>query len=592
MTVWVIGVLIVSCVLPVTNVAGAWTSPGASQTYTLSWLEQNTDSVTEPGDPGYFYLVDDVTISETDTLNFAAGEYLYIYPDTKLYIKGNFNINGVQANPVHISMSNSIRSTSVNFDWEYDSVNVNGFTINYLDADDILMEFTDDQGTTLRFESDWITYDDPGTTVQGSWELTNLVPDPAEVYAIRLKGSLFGGDNPNMLSMFDADGDEMPDYWEVANGLNMNSAADKHTDADNDGLDNFEEYTFRTNPQLADTDTDGLEDGDEVHGCGGINDYTSNPKKIHTDVDTINDWDEIDDQVSDSYETNPSNRDTDGDTLDDDDEQDDGLDPTDTDTDDDDFQDNRDVDPLKVNRKFAFVAEVNDYWNLFPSPISIDRKKDSWEVANIFASWDFDTFFYTDYDYNSDGDQDNNVVGAVLVKYDVMKWDSFTNAWNNFVNTRVGAQPGGNGNDVICLYIDAWGKTTGGAYTMYFPTVNGQNQIIGNGPRTELQLQNELDALGTRKDFIWIQTPNCDGWEPEIATNEPPTGDKLDAGQRVVVLSDDDINDNHNVFKAFRDEYNDEPDDGVETTFEAITSKDNHYKKDRYTTGDGNLYLN
>ncbi|MEW6535145.1 MAG: hypothetical protein AB1454_05940 [Candidatus Auribacterota bacterium] len=66
----------------------------------------------------------------------------------------------------------------------------------------------------------------------------------------------------------DSDNDGMPDGWETQYSLNPLSNADAEFDNDSDLLKNLYEYQHGTNPLLADTDNDGLLDGDEVliHG--------------------------------------------------------------------------------------------------------------------------------------------------------------------------------------------------------------------------------------------------------------------------------------------------------------------------------------
>lgn len=61
----------------------------------------------------------------------------------------------------------------------------------------------------------------------------------------------------------DCDGDGMPDDWEVSNDLNTN-INDASEDPDDDGLTNFEEYKFNTDPQKADSDGDSMPDGWEI----------------------------------------------------------------------------------------------------------------------------------------------------------------------------------------------------------------------------------------------------------------------------------------------------------------------------------------
>lgn len=65
----------------------------------------------------------------------------------------------------------------------------------------------------------------------------------------------------------DTDGDGLPDGWEVQHNLNPSSICGNDGDAgdpDGDGVDNLNEYEMGTNPNAADTDSDGLSDGEEA----------------------------------------------------------------------------------------------------------------------------------------------------------------------------------------------------------------------------------------------------------------------------------------------------------------------------------------
>jgi uncharacterized protein (DUF1800 family) len=62
----------------------------------------------------------------------------------------------------------------------------------------------------------------------------------------------------------DNDNDGLPNVWETANTLDLNSAADAATDADGDGLNNRAEFFAGTNPRNVDTDGDGANDAIEV----------------------------------------------------------------------------------------------------------------------------------------------------------------------------------------------------------------------------------------------------------------------------------------------------------------------------------------
>ncbi|AHF94089.1 hypothetical protein OPIT5_04865 [Opitutaceae bacterium TAV5] len=80
-------------------------------------------------------------------------------------------------------------------------------------------------------------------------------------------------------------------------------------DRDEDGATEKQEYTAGTDPQNADTDGDGLTDGEE------LNQYSTNPRLVDTDGDGLSDYDEVH-----VYGTNPRSQDTDGDYLNDYDE--------------------------------------------------------------------------------------------------------------------------------------------------------------------------------------------------------------------------------------------------------------------------------
>jgi hypothetical protein len=77
----------------------------------------------------------------------------------------------------------------------------------------------------------------------------------------------------------DQDDDSLPDSWESAYGLSLtdNGLEDRARegefgDFDLDGLLNRDEYMLGTDPSSADTDRDGLSDGDEIHS------YLTDPK--------------------------------------------------------------------------------------------------------------------------------------------------------------------------------------------------------------------------------------------------------------------------------------------------------------------------
>ena len=127
----------------------------------------------------------------------------------------------------------------------------------------------------------------------------------------------------------DSDGDGLTDGEEV----NKYKTNPLNSDSDGDGLnDNDEIYIYKTNPLVGDTDNDGLLDGEEINiyktnpndadtDHDGLNDgleiknYKTDPLKADTDNDGLKDGDEVN-----TYKTNPIVSDTDGDGLKDGDE--------------------------------------------------------------------------------------------------------------------------------------------------------------------------------------------------------------------------------------------------------------------------------
>jgi len=121
------------------------------------------------------------------------------------------------------------------------------------------------------------------------------------------------------IGQVDYDGDHIDDLSEEFYGSDP-----ELIDSDTDGLTDWQEiYSIKTDPVNGDTDQDGINDGDELF-------YGTDPLDGDSDDDSILDGEEVEDG-DDGYTTDPLAADTDGDGFDDPDEIAAGTDPTDPD---------------------------------------------------------------------------------------------------------------------------------------------------------------------------------------------------------------------------------------------------------------------
>ena len=197
-------------------------------------------------------------------------------------------------------------------------------------------------------------------------------------------------------------------------------------DDDGDLLTNQQEADAGSDPLNADSDTDGVNDSNEVLV------YETDPLNPDSDDDGINDYNEIFE-----FETDPRNLDTDGDTLYDGGELVYGVDPLDPDTDGDSLTDGEEVYFSLTNPALADSDDdgVNDYNEVASGTDPLDPASPNADAAtNPAGSGDTDGDGLTDaqegrygtdpLDGDSDGDgvNDSNEVAAGTDPLDINSW--------------------------------------------------------------------------------------------------------------------------------------------------------------------------
>jgi len=170
---------------------------------------------------------------------------------------------------------------------DYSSMTVAG-TFNGWNQAAANMRLVDDYVWQLDTEFDLVDGAEFKFAANGTWDINwgesnqSDFDEPMTAYAeqgfhpnIRANGLLDGQyrftfDERSLLYTFerlaqvDSDGDGLPDYWEIRNGLDPHNYLDAMLDADGDGLINGEEYVAGTHAQRADTDFDGTNDSEDA----------------------------------------------------------------------------------------------------------------------------------------------------------------------------------------------------------------------------------------------------------------------------------------------------------------------------------------
>lgn len=132
-----------------------------------------------------------------------------------------------------------------------------------------VLNLTDSQGVSVAvpgylrvIAQNDTTTDTDGDGVPSFFELRDgLNPLAADTDQDGIPDSLEWTNYP---AYWDTDGDGMPNTWELAHALNPYDPSDAELDPDNDALSNLGEFTHGSDPDIVDSDHDGLADGAEV----------------------------------------------------------------------------------------------------------------------------------------------------------------------------------------------------------------------------------------------------------------------------------------------------------------------------------------
>ncbi|NHK29991.1 MAG: exo-alpha-sialidase [Asgard group archaeon] len=226
--------------------------------------------------------------------------------------------------------------------------------------------------------------------------------------------------NPND---WDTDNDTMNDWYEDIYGIAKGSVLDilvndSMEDPDTDGLINMLECQLRTNPNLTDTDYDGLLDGEEVLI------YFTHPINKDTDLDGLEDGEEVNGYLYSAnpwgdpmgyFYTDPLVKDTDADSVNDLIEITNMMNPVDNDTDDD----------LMIDG-YEFIYRNNPGLNASDSSDAlIDFDQDG--LTNLEESYLWTHPNNTDTDFDRLLDSEEITLGS-----DPTKWDTDFDGLNDY----------------------------------------------------------------------------------------------------------------------------------------------------------------
>ncbi len=211
-----------------------------------------------------------VTLDGDILIEGAFGDYYYEngmiknvqVPEGKSEVKIYFEGRG-ELLTAHFTTNNEFFYHAPNTNIEFDASASIGNIVDYI------WDFGD--GSFVQGMNSWYSYSE-----EGDYEVILLVRD----------GNGLIQRCSNVLRIYDMDEDSLPDDWEKHYFGDLMSQK-RNDDYDGDGLNNWKEYEYNTDPKNKDTDNDGFTDKEEVDAGTDPLDPSDKPEKKTGDGDGL-----------------------------------------------------------------------------------------------------------------------------------------------------------------------------------------------------------------------------------------------------------------------------------------------------------------
>jgi outer membrane protein OmpA-like peptidoglycan-associated protein len=294
----------------------------------------------------------------------------------------------------------------------------------------------------------------------------------------------------------------------------------ENIDTDADGLTNDEEKQLGTDPLRADSDGDGLSDGDEVKK------YHTNPLSADTDNDGITDYDEI--YV---YNTDPLNPDMDGDGLKDGDEiYTYHTDPKNPDTDGDGISDGDEV--IKYATNPTIIDSDHDGLDDFAEIMKYHTNPNLYDTDGDGLSDGAEVLTYHTDPLKVDTDNDGLSDGDEITKYHTnpLLADTDNGGINDGAEVAAGTNPNDASDDYLLkpkqqvlteIALEGIKFKSGSAQILPSSedVLNKVVKILSDNPTVNVEIQGHTDNTGTPEKNMNLSTERAQSVKKYLVSN-------------------------------------------------------------------------